>query len=447
MNSLPNPPNSSRRALHGIASALTAVAFLLCSPVIGHAQNNSVTTIAVQPLSEGLALNPLVLRGYNFANWMPVTEMGKSLEKVPAATLRFPAGNMGDDFDLTAESLDVFAALQALVPGKHSAMVQTRVFGNRGGEPAGNKPEDAAAAVKMALERKLRVTIWEIGNEPDLFSKVRGDNTWNADRYCDVFRAQAKAIKAIDPTALVSGPAVSGDRTDGAVFLQQFVLRCGDVVDVLTWHVYPTGGEGSEEAALASIGDVDDTAAQYRALWANPQLNPLGHTRAIKYGVTEYGLSWRSNNSRFLADQAAGLWAAEAALRMARNGIHIAHYFAYLATSNHGLLDLGGIARPSYYGFKMLAQLDGKFVAAQSPDPKVWVHAVKSAQAIDVVVINTHEESQNVALVVPGYEVALAKYFDAAIVDDEKELATLPAKPNLTLPAKTMARITLKPSR
>jgi hypothetical protein len=435
-----HPPTTPQRRMPLLGSALVALTLALCSPNILHAQ----TKITVQPAKEGLAVNPLVLRGYNFGNWMPVTEMGKSLESVPAATLRFPAGNAGDDFDLNADSLDTFAALQALVPGDHTAMVQTRVFGNRNGAPAANTPEDAAAAVKMAAERKLKVSVWEIGNEPDLFSKIRGDATWNADRYCDVFRDQVKAIKAVDPTARIAGPAISGDRPDGSRFLERFVLRCGDLVDVLTWHIYPTGGDIEEDVALATIKDFDETAAQYRAVWTDPVRNPLGYKRPVEYGVTEYGLSWRSSNSRFLADQAAGIWAAEGALRMANNGIHIAHYFAYLSTSSHGLLDLGGIPRPSYYGFKMLAGLQGKFVAAQSANDKVWVHAIKNGKTMDLVVINSTDKPQDLALAVEGYVVDSAQYFDAAIVEEEKEFAPLAIKPHVTLPAKAMSRITLK---
>jgi Glycosyl hydrolases family 39 len=422
------------------------VAAILACPALAQAQNSAIK-ITVQPQREGLEVNPLVLRGYNFGNWMPVTEMGKSLATVPAATLRFPAGNAGDEFDLTETSLDIFAALKALVPGEHTAVVQTRVFGDPAGKPTANTPEDAAAAVKMAADRKLKVGIWEIGNEPDLFSKTRGDKTWNADRYCDVFRAQAKAIKAVNPAALIAGPAISGDRPDGSKFLERFVLRCGDVVDVLTWHVYPTGGEGAEDSALSTVKDFNDTAAQYRAVWADASRNPLGYQRKIQYGVTEYGLSWRSNNSKFLADQAGALWAAEGALRMANNGIHIAHYFAYLATSFHGLLDLGGIPRPTYYGFSMLAGLKGKFVSAESEDAKIWVHAIKNAQSLDMVVINAHGQSKDVTLSVDGYVVERVQYFDADIVEEEKDLATLPAKPQLSLPAKSMAHITLKASK
>jgi hypothetical protein len=395
---------------HVCRSGLTAALLGLCIAATGamasaRAENvatppvavGPVVNIQVQPAKQGLALNPLVLRGYNFGNWMPVTEFTKALSSVPAATLRFPAGNAGDDFDLNDVSLDTLAVLQKVVPGNSSLMVQTRVFGGTPDKTAANTPQDAAAAVKMAAERKLNVAIWEIGNEPDLYSKIRGDKTWNADRYCDVFRAQALAIKAVNPAAVIAGPAISGDTTDGPAFLERFVLRCGDVVDVLTWHIYPTGGEGSPETALASIGQFDATAAQYRALWADAKRNPLGHQRSIQYGVTEYGL-----------------------------------------------LDLGGVPRPTYYGFGMLAGLQGKFVAAQASDDKIWVHAVQNGPAIEVVVINSHDDARPVALVLDGYAVESVKYFDAGIVEEEKDLADLPAKMPWVLPAKAMAKITLK---
>ena len=105
------------------------------------------------------------------------------------------------------------------------------------------------------------------------------------------------------------------------------------------------------------------------SLWRDPKRNPLGHGRDVKLAVTEYGLSWRTDRPRFLSDQVAGLWAAEAALRLAQQGVRAAHYFAYQGTGFHGLLDNAGVPRPTYYAFSMLSGLEGRFVKAGSSHP------------------------------------------------------------------------------
>lgn len=403
-------------------------------------------TVTLDPAREGPAVNRSVLGGFNFGNWMAVADFRTELAKVPAGALRFPGGNIGDEQDMDAATLDTFKSLTTLVAGEPELLVQTRVYQGRVDRPAGNTPEDAARAVRMARERGLHVRIWEIGNEPDLFSEVRGDPSWTAPRYCEVFRAQAAAIRREDPAALVAGPAVSGAQPGAPRFLERFVELCGDVVDVLTWHIYPTDGSGSEESALASASEVDRTVARFRELWKDARRNPLGHQRPIRLGVTEYGLSWKTDRPRFLADQVGALWAAESALRMARQGVSLAHYFAYQGTGFHGLLDAGGIPRPSYYGFQLLHALDGRFIDAVSSDASIWAHATRAGSRISLVLINTHRDAQTIRVAGSGLQVARTRSFDAAVAENEEPFASIAvqAGQRLTLPARSMSLVELE---
>jgi hypothetical protein len=299
----------------------------------------------------------------------------------------------------------------------------------------------------MARARGLNVRIWEIGNEPDLFSTVRGDPRWTVQRYCEVFRAQAAAIRREDPKALIAGPAVSGAQPGAPLFLERFVELCGDVVDVLTWHIYPTEGDGTEEAALATVVEVDRSTARFSALWKDRSRNPLGHKRSIRFGVTEYGLSWRTDRPRFLSDQVGAMWAAESALRMAQQGVNLAHYFAYMGTGFHGLLDTGGVPRPTYYGFGLLGELDGSFVEAASSDSMLWAHATKKGSQLQLVLFNTRTQPQPVRI---DGQAALtfkdARFFDAGIAEEEKPLQPLAAQAGrtITLPARSMAIVRLE---
>ena len=43
----------------------------------------------------------------------------------------------------------------------------------------------------------------------------------------------------------------------------------GDVVDVVTWHIYPTDGTGNEADALASVTEANRWPAEYRRLLAD----------------------------------------------------------------------------------------------------------------------------------------------------------------------------------
>lgn len=401
------------------------------------------TVVTVSPEKAGIAVNPAVTRGFNFGNWMAVSDNRKALARVPAASLRFPGGNIGDEQDMDTATLDAFSLLLTLVEGKPDQVIQTRVFGGRVDRKPANSPEDAANAVRMANERGLKVSHWEIGNEPDLYSTVRGDKSWTPERYCDVFREQSAAIKAVDAHARVAGPAVSGGVDVARPFLARFVELCGDKVDLLTWHIYPTEGDGTEENALATIQQVDSDVRYLRELWSDPKRNPLGHQRELKLAVTEYGLSWRTDRPRFLADQPAALWAAEAALRLARHGVDAAHYFAYQGTGFHGLLDNGGVPRPTYYAYQMLGGLRGHFVDVTSTNPRLWSHAVRDSKQLQVLLLNTSTEPMPVELKASGWKPLQAVYFDAAIAEEEGPPAQLSAQQRLTLPPRSMAQILL----
>lgn len=400
--------------------------------------------VSIKPDEQGVAVNPAVTRGFNFGNWMAVADFKEALALTPASSFRFPGGNIGDEQDMDAPTLDAFRSALTLVKGDPELVIQTRVFAGRVDRPPANTPEDAAAAVRMARERGLKVPVWEIGNEPDLYSVTRGDKSWTPDRYCEVFRAQAKAVRAADPKALIAGPATSGSYTAAMRFIERFVELCGDQVDVLTWHIYPTEGDGTDDAALETISQVDDSIKAIRAMLADPKRNPLGHGRTVKLGVTEYGLSWKTDRPRFLADMPAGLWAGEAALRLARQGVDMAHYFAYQGTGFHGLLDNGGAPRPTYYVFQMLGALEGRFVTAGSSHPKLWSHAVRKGDGLQLVLLNTQARPMAVEVDAAGWRVRQASYFDAAIVEEEVPLGTLPAGQRLTLPARSMSVLRLE---
>ncbi|AFZ66636.1 GH39 family glycosyl hydrolase [Deinococcus peraridilitoris] len=432
-----------------IAKIAVLSAFL--TPGVLHAGSSlalqNPATLTLQE-AQGTAIRPLAVGGFNFGNWMPVVEVRREVASVAPTSLRFPAGNFGDDNDLTEDALRAFKAQLALFSPQPTVLLQTRVFSTR--EGARNRPEDAAAAARDARALGLKVAYWEIGNEPDLYATNRGDPSWTPERYCSVFRAQREAILKVDPNARFAGPGVSGaearpgETPRREVFLKGFVKACGDVVDLLTWHEYPTDGSKSDQEALATASAVTNNAERFRALLKDSQANPLGHTREVKLGVTEYGLSWRSNNARHLADQVGALWAAEVTLRLAKAGVDVTSYFALLATGGHGLLDLAGFARPSLYAFRQLQHFKGEWLPIRASRDNLWTHAARDGKLLQVFVTNTDTAGQALAVELPGYQLIGAKTFTEQIVEDESDLIRHPLESTLSLPARSMTRLAYK---
>ena len=443
-----NASPSLRSAL--VALALTAGAWGCAAPRPVPAATASApapapgsgATLHISPEKVLAPVNREVLVGFNIANMMQIADFAEDLQTIGAAHFRFPGGNIGDENDLTEHALDFLAANLGLLKSQAPVMIQTRVFqGGMSKDPARNRPEDAADAVRWARARGIKVPIWEIGNEPDLFAVTRGDASWTTEKYCEVFRAQAKAIKAVDPQARVAGPAVSGAVPVRDVFLEKFVEKCGDVLDVLTWHIYPTDGTMDDARAFDTASQVDDTVARFKALLADPKRNPLGHGRKVTLGVTEYALSWYTNRARHLADIQNALWSAEVALRLDEQGAEVAHYFAFQGIVNHGLLDMSGIRRPTYYGFGLLGRLEGQLVAASASDPLLWTHAAIHGKQLDVLVTNRSPAARALATAVPGYALERAEWFDAAIADKEQPLAQARPAPSLSLGPNAMMHL------
>lgn len=419
--------------------SLAVCASLLVLPLLAMAAPVTLRLDGNSPPPDAIVATPTILRGYNIGNWMQIGEFAREMQQAPAAALRFPGGNAGDDEDLTGARLDLFKTNLGLLGGPApELLIQTRVFQGRTGAVAANAPEDAASAVRLARERGLTVPVWEIGNEPDLFAVTRGDASWTPERYCEVFRAQAAAIKREDPQARIAGPAVSGAMPAAPAFARRFIALCGDVVDVLTWHIYPTDGTGSDTAALASIDEATRWPAEYRRLLADPASNPLGHARAIELGITEYGLSWRTDGQRFIGEQVGALWAAEFALRSASAGLRFAHYFAYQGTGFHGLIDSGGAPRATYYAFRLLAPLQGRFVPVAASDAGVWSHALVDGDALSVVLINSDTQAKPLRTSLASWRLAGGQAFDARVVDKEAAFTRIKPAAVVTLPARSM---------
>lgn len=416
----------------------------------------SVPGLAVE-VDEVLApVNRDVLSGFNFAT-ANIVDFMEDLQAVKAGQLRV-GGESYDRNDLTEAVLgnikaNVFILARqgaVLHAGKGSigdleipgAVIQTRVgwLGTQGGEPK-NKPEDAANAVRWAKGMGLRVDYWEIGNEPDLYGAKQSDPSYTPQKYCATFRAQAAAMKAVDPEVKVAGPVVSGAKPARDTFLEQFVKDCGDVVDVLTWHIYPTDGGAGDDLALSTAAEADQTVDSYRALWADDRSNPKGWQRKIGLGVTEYGLSWQSGRARHLADMPAAMWTLETALRLNAKGVDSAHYFAVQGMQNHGLVDQSGARRPVWYAFVTLSKLSGFLVPAATGDDDLWSHAARDGSRLDVVLLNKATAAKTLPVSVPGFTLRHAVYFDEAITRDEQPVGRLAVGPSVTLPPRSVVHL------
>jgi hypothetical protein len=133
---------------------------------------------------------------------------------------------------LEAQNIRAYATLQA-----------TPAWATDGREFSGvpRDPAEWQEFVYLAAARyRGRIPAWGMWNEPNL------PRFWDGSRreYLDtILLPGARAVRAADPGALVCGPDLAHlSSADWDRWLREVIAEAGDVLDVVTHHVYPGGG-------------------------------------------------------------------------------------------------------------------------------------------------------------------------------------------------------------
>ncbi len=392
-------PQRCRRRRSALQRALTAT--LLAATLSLPALAGGLTLRVTEPLGP---IAPGAITGFNTTAAAPVVLHLDEYDAMDIRSLRFPPGNDADDYVLSADTLAAFAQTWRIL-GEPDVHLVANFF----------EGPDHAIAVAATL-RALGITPrwWAVGNEPDLYPRNRMNPAWTAEVYCERFRAMRSALEAELGDVRMSGPAVSGSRPSGMDYLREVITRCGDVIDLVTWHVYPTDGTRSDEDALATSRELAHEIAQVRAWLADPTVNPLGHEREFEIGVTEFGLSWRTQMLRHLEDQVAAVWLAETLGQLATAGVDVGQYFAIHGLGGHGLIDRTGWVRPTYHVYAMLAGFAGTAYRVEGGDERLAAYAAADDTGLRVLIVNRSPEPIDVTL----YAAGLADVLDVATLDD-----------------------------
>ena len=416
------------------------IAFLLIILVLffsSHSQSTVSLSIGA-PTGE---VAPLAIKGVNHGIIMQIVGFEEEIAKLKFSSLRFPPGNIADDNPLDKTLIDAFKGHWILLDKLPVLLIPNLFEGT---------PEEAVSAARYFRELEIPIVAWEIGNEPDLYAYNRGDPSWTPEKYCERLRAFAEALKAEDPEYLMAGPGTSGAAQGSApeAYLKEVLHLCGDAIDILTWHIYPTDGTLSDEEALSTYPVVTETIERYTAWLKDPEINPLGYEKDTAIGITEFGLSWKTDNFRHLFDMVATLWLADALGQMATEGLDLGYYFALKDTGGHGLIDVIGLNRPTYYVFEMLAGFTGQVLDVQGATPDLHAYTVKSEDDIQILLVNISQEDTSVDITAAENNLSeftlttlsdstYAKYYDFES-DIGYEVSTQAANEPVSVPARSI---------
>lgn len=359
----------------------------------GYAETTS--HVVIDPSQIIAEIKPGSIGGMNVNNSMVIIKIQDMVNDLKVQTITYPAGNVADDdmmIDTNSEEYFKTFRIQQRLMGNPLTFIQTRLFKGT--------TDQAVAAVNRAKAMGIRVDYWSIGNEPDLYAAHKGDKSMTMEKYNRVFREYAEAMRAADPNLKLAGPLPSNPLDN---WIESFIYDCGDIVDVLAWHWYPTNGRWDDEMALATAPDVIQQIERYRSWLKDPEKNPKGYHRDIKLAITEYALHWDTPVFRHLTDMVAAVWTAEVAGYMGQYGLDYSHYFCLGQYGGHAVFEQAPsyMERPVFYVFKFYANYFGRhMVSATSNDPMIKTFASKDEKGKNyVILINKSADQESIVRV------------------------------------------------
>jgi len=429
--------------VHARWPVLVLLAALLC--VAGARAQPAAVTVR---LGELLGPVPdLAVSGFNIGNAMQIVGSEEAYARLRLESLRFPPGNQADEIAVGPTDLAALALNLDLL-GRPPLLLVTNLFGGT--------PEQAAQLARLTKELDIEVLAWEIGNEPDLYASNRADPSWTPERYCREFRAYREELLEVDASYRFAGPAASGSRPRGEKYLREVLQRCGDVIDILSWHVYPTDGTWDDESALQTSRQFGEEVRRYRSWVRSPEHNPLGFDRELQLAVTEFGLSWRSASFRHLEDMTATLWLADVLGQMLTERLDLSNYFTIQGMGGHGLIDISGWVRPTFHVYEMLAPFDGQAVVVEvtgdnagQPPVALGAYAVEDDRTVRLLLVNRGNREVSVEIDAGARTVredrARLRVLNEEIFDElgAPQDAILPRDAALLVPARGIVTLTI----
>jgi xylan 1,4-beta-xylosidase len=235
--------------------------------------------------------------------------------------------------------------------------------------------------------REVAEWFFEVWNEPNLKA------FWTGTRrdYFKLYRVTAEAIKSVDPSLKVGGPATARDE-----WIEEFLEFCaaGHVpVDFVTTHHYPTDALGHE-------GDDTETqlANSRRGLLREWAQNTRRRAGTLPVYYTEWNTSSNPRDPRHDEPYAAA-FVAKTALEASDLVQGYSFWtFSDIFEENYapsvpfhggfGLLNLHGIAKPTYRAFELLRRLGTERLLVDGLHETVNAWVTRDAAGIRALFVN-----------------------------------------------------------
>jgi hypothetical protein len=317
--------------------------------------------------------------GQNYWDWVDwagdgVTGVTGTEARVTALGLNvIRAGGANNDMNgpppavFNTSKIDAFVSYCRAVGAE--PILQVPVIANYADGGAATAQTAADMVTYANVTKGYGIKYWEIGNEPDLYSRTydAGVPAAPAD-FCTLYQGYVTAMKTANAAApdggasmAFLGPELAFEYIQGADFLTPFLDGCKAYVDIVSVHRYPFSGvQTSVTGALADVTSFRRAVASLNAIvqgHARPG-TPLAITEAnISY---DYLASVYTPTSLLAAPTTfyAGLWAVDILGAALENNLWTLAFWdigdPHTAPSVLGFLQ-DGQPVPSYYTTQMVS--------------------------------------------------------------------------------------------
>src|SRR5215216_3849466 len=234
---------------------------------------------------------------------------------------------------------------------------------------------------------EVREWFFEVWNEPNLKQFWTGTQ----EDYFKLYRYTAEAIKNVDASLKVGGPATAKNE-----WIEEFLDFCGRrglPADFITTHHYPTDAFGNED---------DDTETQLARSRRSVLREQVQDTRRRAHGKPVYYTEWNtSSNPRDPLHDEPYAAAFVTKTVMEANGLVEGYSFwtfSDIFEENYfpsvpfhggfGLLNLHGIPKPTYRAFELLRRVGDELLLVDGSHETVDAWVVRGGHSLTVLLTN-----------------------------------------------------------
>lgn len=279
-----------------------------------------------------------------------------------------------------------------------------------------------AQLVQHTKDMGFGIQYWEIGNEPDAGESGGCPYLFTASNYVNYYSETAAAIRSVDPTAKVGGPALANSQSPiGAALIA--AAGSGQVpLDFFSWHSYgdsPGSSASSVRATLQQYGlpNTQTFLSEWNMSLGSPNLNPyfqpafvLENTRLFFESGLDLAAYYQIHDNHVYTGEFLKFMSVNGAKNMANYWDNNPQYL--------GLFDFNGNLRPAFHVLRLMSAMQGPRLAVSGLNSDIRSYAVqKSGGYLDALLWNF--SAQNSYLFTLSLPSTTSGYFKLATLNPD----------------------------